>query len=97
VGAQPIDVDLFLAESPFQIEILKRRQLADVEGQQLWIASAEDLVRLKVISGRPRDLIDVADVFFTQGELDVQYMRRWAVRLAIETDLELALANPRRY
>jgi Nucleotidyl transferase AbiEii toxin, Type IV TA system len=93
VGGHGIDVDLFLAESPYQEEILQRRRLADVEGRQLWIASPEDLVLLKLISGRPRDLIDVADVFFTQGQMDVQYMRRWAAELDIERQLERALAE----
>ncbi len=88
-----IDVDLFLAESPFQEEVLRRRQLADVEGRRLWLASAEDLVLLKLAAGRPRDWIDVADVFFTQGPLDETYMRRWAVALGIEAKLERALAE----
>lgn len=88
-----IDVDLFLAESPFQQEILRRRQLADVEGRRLWIASAEDLVLLKLAAGRPRDWIDVADVFFTQGPLDETYMARWAVELGIADRLERALSE----
>jgi hypothetical protein len=90
VGGRGIDVDLFLAESPFQIEVLERRRLADVEGRQLWIASPEDLVLLKLVSGRLRDWLDVGDVFFTQADLDVEYMRRWAVELDIEKELEKA-------
>ena len=93
VGGHSIDVDLFLAESTYQEEILNRRRIADVEGRQLWIASPEDLVLLKLISGRQRDLIDVADVFFTQSPLDVEYMRHWAHELGIEQQLERALAN----
>jgi hypothetical protein len=93
VGGHGIDVDVFLVESRFQEEIMRRRQMAEVEGRQLWIASPEDLVLLKLVSGRPRDWIDVADVFFTQGDLDVQYMRRWAVELEIEKELERALSE----
>ena len=93
VGDHSIDVDLFLAESPYQEEILRRGRIADVEGRQFWIASPEDLVLLKLVSGRPRDWIDVADVLFTQGQLDEQYMRRWAAELAIEKELERALAE----
>lgn len=65
VGDHAIDVDLFLAETPFQDEVLKRRRLADVKGRQLWLASPEDLVLLKLAADRPRDWIDIADVFFT--------------------------------
>jgi hypothetical protein len=52
VGGHGIDVDLFLAESPYQDEVLRRRRLADVEGRQLWIASPEDLVLLKRAAAR---------------------------------------------
>jgi hypothetical protein len=93
VGGRGIDADLFLAESSYQHELLRRRRLADVEARQLWIAAPEDLVLLKLVSGRPRDLIDVGDVLFTQGQLDVPYMRRWAGKLGIQDDLERALAE----
>jgi hypothetical protein len=93
VGTHSIDVDLFLSESPYQDEVLNRRRVANVEGRQLWIASPEDLVLLKLISGRPRDWIDVADVFFTQGKLDEKYMRHWAARLGIESELDRALTQ----
>jgi Nucleotidyltransferase of unknown function (DUF6036) len=93
VGGHSIDVDLFLAESPYQEEILLRRCIADVEGRNFWIASPEDVVLLKLLAGRPRDLIDVNDVLFTQGELNVEYMRRWAGELGVEEALERALAE----
>jgi hypothetical protein len=93
VGGHGIDVDVFFAESRFQEEIMRRRRVAEVEQRQLWIASPEDLILLKLVSGRPRDWIDVGDVLFTQGELDVQYMRRWAGELGIESELSRALDN----
>lgn len=95
VGDHGIDVDLFLVETEFQQKVMQRRQIADVEGRQYWIATPEDLVLLKLASGRPRDWIDVGDVFFTQGELDVTYMRQWAKELNVEQELEKALAAPR--
>jgi Nucleotidyltransferase of unknown function (DUF6036) len=93
VGDRGIDVDLFLAESRFQEEMLQRRRMAEVEERALWIASPEDLVLLKLLAGRPRDLIDVNDVLFTQAPLDVEYMRRWAGELGVEGALERALAE----
>ncbi|MFO0790210.1 MAG: nucleotidyl transferase AbiEii/AbiGii toxin family protein [Pirellulales bacterium] len=93
VGDHAIDVDLFLAETPFQDEVLKRRRLADVKGRQLWLASPEDLVLLKLAADRPRDWIDIADVFFTQGPLDEVYMRHWAKALDVERKLDRALAQ----
>jgi hypothetical protein len=94
VVGRGIDVDLFLSESPYQEEVLRRKCLADVEGRRFWIASAEDLVLLKLVAGRPRDLIDVADMLFTQSQLDLEYMERWAGELNVKEDLHRALNQP---
>lgn len=92
---QGIDVNLFLAETPFQFSIISRRRQQPTEYRSVWLVSPEDLVLLKLLAGRPRDLADVADVLFTQGDLDVAYMRQWAGRLGVAESLELALAEPR--
>jgi predicted nucleotidyltransferase len=50
-----IDVDIFLAESDFQQNLLARRQSEDLDGDRIWFVSPEDLILLKLIAGRPRD------------------------------------------
>lgn len=86
-----IDVDIFLAESRFQESLLARRQREDFEGGRIWFVSPEDLILLKLVAGRPRDLIDVQDILFTQGQLDETYLRRWAAALGVTERLEEAL------
>lgn len=93
VGEQSIDVDLFLAESEFQQDVMARRSFAEAEGRRIWLVSPEDLILLKLLAARPRDLGDVADVLFMQGELDVEYMRRWAEKLGVSAGLEQSLAE----
>jgi len=88
---ESLDVDLFLAESKFLSEVMRRRFPADAEGRILWVVSPEDLVLLKLLAGRPRDLGDVADVFFMQGDLDEVYLRNWASALGISEHLQKAL------
>jgi len=63
------------------------------DDDEAWIVTAEDLIVLKVLSGRPRDAIDVQDVLFMQGELDRDYMRHWAERLGVLENLEMALGK----
>ncbi len=36
---------------------------------------------------------DVTDVLFMQGELDVQYMHRWAGELGVSAELDRRLAE----
>jgi hypothetical protein len=89
-----IDVDVFLAESAFQQELLARRQLCILDDTTVWLVTPEDLVLLKLLASRPRDLADIGDILFTQGTLDASYMRQWALRLGIAAQLESVLAHP---
>ncbi len=88
-----IDIDIFLAESEFQEELLARRKRQQVDGMPVWLVSAEDLILLKLIASRPRDLVDIDDVLFIQGSLDEDYMRRWGEKLHVLSELDRALAR----
>ena len=99
VKNQSIDADVFLAESEYQRELLRRRTfLSDFEDvpnvSQIPVVTAEDLVLLKLMANRPRDYSDVIDVRFMSGQLDEAYMRRWAAELGIADRLEAVLAEP---
>jgi hypothetical protein len=88
-----IDADVFLAETAHQQEVMRRRRRDEVEGQTLWIVSAEDLVLFKLIADRPRDRIDVSDILFSQGALDHDYIAAWAKKLGIDERWENALSE----
>ncbi len=88
-----IDIDIFLAESAFQDQLLARRKRQQLDDMPVWLVSPEDLILLKLIASRPRDLVDIDDVLFIQGSLDEDYMRRWAERLHVLAELEDALAR----
>jgi hypothetical protein len=88
-----IDVDVFLAESTYQREVLRRRVQQEFEGRPVWFVSPEDLILMKLVAHRPRDLADVADVLFTQGQLDEAYLRRWAKELGVLEELERVLGE----
>ena len=89
-----VDIDVFLAESEFQKQMLARRCQIPSGDQTISLVSPEDLVLLKLLAGRMRDLTDVQDILFTQGELDVDYMRHWAKQLGIRSRLDDALKQP---
>jgi hypothetical protein len=91
-----IDVDVFLAESEYQKNLLERRRRHVAEKTDLWLISPEDLILLKLIAGRPRDIADVQDVLLAQGGLDSAYMRRWAEKLNIREALDRMLGEAGR-
>ena len=88
-----IDVDLFLAESDYQRALMARRRRDDLDGLAVWFVSPEDLILLKLIAARPRDIGDIHDVLFMQGALDASYMRSWAAILGVSGKLEEILAE----
>jgi len=62
-----------------------------VEGNQAWVVTPEDLVLLKLIAGRPRDLGDIQDILMAQGQLDAKDLSHWAERLGVSDRLDEAL------
>jgi len=91
-----VDVDVFLAECDFLREAVARRRSANVESRAIWLVSPEDLVLLKLVAARPRDLADVGDILFTQGKLDHEYLLSWAERLGVVDKLKNALDESQR-
>jgi len=87
-----IDVDVFLAETDFQTNVMNNRLSVDLDGKPIWVVKPEDLLLLKLLASRPRDLIDVADLIFIQGQLNEPYLHDWANKLNINDRLEKALA-----
>lgn len=82
-----VDVDIFLAETRFQQRLLARRIRYLVDGWEAWFVTAEDLILLKLIAARPKDLADIADVFFVQGQLDEAYLKARANELGLRDAL----------
>lgn len=89
-----IDIDIFLAESRFQEQLLVRRRREQLDDLSVWFVSPEDLILLKLLARRPRDLADIGDILFTQGQLDESHMRHWAQELGILVELLKVLDQP---
>ena len=89
---QGIGIDVSLGALPFEVEMLRRATLEKVlPGIRVRTATAEDIVVMKTVAGRPRDVDDIERIIATQGKkLDTDYIRRWLNDLAefyIESDL----------
>ncbi|HQU43702.1 MAG TPA: hypothetical protein PK867_12880, partial [Pirellulales bacterium] len=69
-------MDLFLAESRFQRELVARSRPEQIDDLTVSVVTPEDLILLKLLARRPRDLADIGDILFIQGTLDEGYLRR---------------------
>ena len=83
-------VDLILRKDrPFSREEFQRRQPAEIGGVAVNVATAEDTVLAKLewaaAGESERQLRDVMGILeMRRGELDLEYIERWAPELGIE-------------
>lgn len=70
-----IRVDLIFGQLPFEEDAIKRAVLKKVEGHDVAVCTAEDLIVHKIISERPKDREDVKELIRRQGDsLDRTYL-----------------------
>lgn len=79
--AEPRQVDLLVAKTAFEVEVLRRAVTVQMGGTALPVATPEDLVIYKLIANRPRDRDDIRAVARTQQRagrsIDWGHVDRW--------------------
>jgi len=80
--ATALPLDLVLAESPLEEEFALRAIPLDLGGVVVPVATAEDLIVMKVLAGRPKDIEDARGLVGAQrNKLDVQRIRTLLTQL----------------
>jgi hypothetical protein len=72
-----IDVDMVFGALPFEEEAVANAVWVDVVGIRLPLPAPEDLIIMKAVAHRPRDLGDIEAVLDAHPKLDRQRVRRW--------------------
>jgi len=72
-----IRVDFIFSYTPYETEAIKRAKKVKIMGQEVNLASPEDLIIHKIFAGRPRDIEDVRTVLLKNPDVDKQYIRGW--------------------
>ncbi|MGH7492222.1 MAG: nucleotidyl transferase AbiEii/AbiGii toxin family protein [bacterium] len=72
-----IDIDISFGALPFEEESIARAVSFNVSDIKLLLPTPEDLIIMKAVAHRSRDLIDIAAVVEVQAKLDVRRIRRW--------------------
>jgi hypothetical protein len=98
-----IDIDISLGVLPFEIEVFERSTWIDAGGVRLLVASAEDLVIMKAVARRARDIMDIENIIEVTVDLDVERIRYWVREFSsvlempeIHDDLEKMLKRRKR-
>lgn len=79
--------DLFVVEGAFLRSALARARQAAIGQQQVRVMAPEDIILLKLIANRRKDLADAEEIVAVCADLDVPYLRDWAARLDINNRL----------
>ncbi|OGW39589.1 MAG: hypothetical protein A2Y97_12000 [Nitrospirae bacterium RBG_13_39_12] len=80
-----ISVDFLFADDEFKNRALQRKQTVKIKEFLINISSPEDLILLKLLSGREQDMLDAEKIIKIQKEnIDMEYMKKWLQRLGIE-------------
>lgn len=74
--ASRMPLDLVLAGPGLEEQFFARATERVVGHARVPVVSAEDLVAMKILAGRPRDVEDVAQVIRARRDLDVEGVRR---------------------
>jgi hypothetical protein len=86
-----IKVDMTLGLSGFEQQAMTRATAMDVAGTTISVATAEDLLIMKVLAGRPRDNADALGIIAAHGDrLDWDYCLRVASELGEALGQDLA-------
>jgi hypothetical protein len=96
-------VDVALGCLPFEEEAVARGRAVQVAGVSIPLPTPEDLIIMKAVAHRDRDLLDIEGLLAAHPDLDLRRVRRWvrAFAEALETpelydDLQQRLkARPR--
>ncbi len=87
VSEDGLAVDVIFGQLPFEEQAIDRASTVVVGGVSIRFATAEDLILLKIISTRERDLEDIRGVARSQkGKLDLVYLEPRVEELAVLLD-----------
>jgi hypothetical protein len=75
--ASRIDIDIAFGALPFEEEAVARAVWRDVGGIRIPLPLPEDLLIMKAVAHRPRDMADIESILDAQPKLDLLRVRRW--------------------
>lgn len=82
-----LHADIIFASTDFEESVFRRRVTVTLAGRAVSVPSPEDLILLKLVPGREKDLLDAKSILLRhRRHLDRSYLERWAQRLSDEAE-----------
>ncbi|MBN2548281.1 MAG: nucleotidyltransferase [Anaerolineales bacterium] len=86
-AASGTGIDLSLGVLPFEIEMVERSQVFEVGSLMLRLPTPEDLIILKAVAHRAKDLADIQAIAASHPDLDRSRIRYWVEQFGEVLDL----------
>lgn len=88
--ASGVQLDVAIGLSGFEKEVIERADPMILQGHEIFVATPEDLLVLKILAGRPQDLQDVKGIVeIHANQLDWEYCLATAKCLESAVDIDL--------
>src|SRR5215208_5655078 len=81
-SASGASIDISLGVLPFEEEVVARSKVYDMGMLSVRLPTPEDLIIMKAIAHRPKDLIDIQTIIDSQPHLDIDRIRHWVKSFA---------------
>lgn len=98
--ASGIEIDLTFGGLPFEEVAVAKGEVYEIGGLRVRLPRVEDLLIMKAIARRPKDIQDIEALLATHPNADIEFVRRWIREFAtavgmsdIPEDFERALAR----
>ena len=87
-----VPIDLAIGVSGFEQQVVQRATAVTIESMQIHVATAEDLLLMKVLAGRPQDDQDIKGILQAQAaKLDWEYCGAVAQQLQEALGMDIAV------
>jgi predicted nucleotidyltransferase len=91
-----VGVDVSCGALPFEQEMIERAQVVEVGGVKVNVPTPEDLIIMKAVAQRPKDLNDIEALLRAHADLDLERVVRWTREFATALETPEILAGLER-
>lgn len=75
--ASRIDLDLTFGGLPFERDAVAKSDVHEIGGVRVRLPRVEELIVMKAIAHRPKDIQDIEGLFAAHPNVDIEFARRW--------------------
>jgi predicted nucleotidyltransferase len=86
-NASGVDIDLSLGILPFEVEMVERSEIVEIGSIKLRLPKPEDLIIMKAIAHRTKDMTDIQSIIASHPNLDEERIRFWVEQFGEALDL----------